>query len=430
MIVDFTVKNYLSIKEEATLSFLASSKNDNEEYKLISVEDGKYMLYPFVAIYGANASGKSNVIKAMMALKSLIIESQRLNFGDTFKQYEPFKLDKANLKLPVEFSIEFITGDVRYIYEVKFVEDRIIEENLFFFPEGRKAVLFKRDQDLNVKYGVHFNGEKKTLETLLLDNKLFLPIVANSKNDLLNDVFDFFREEITIHYKMDSSNQPLSSTTSLLKKDAKFKKNLLGFLKAADLGISDVKVDEVDKYGDFPFPKEMSDELKEILKNNMNSQPYLGHIVYENGIATEEVAFFDLEREESNGTSKMYELASEVLVTLMCGTTLVVDEFNSGLHTGLNTFLMNLFLDPNINKKCAQLLVATHDVCVLDLKILKREQVWFTDKSKEGATELYSLDEFDKNTVRDGGKFSKFYLDGRFDAVPAIDYNELIKELF
>jgi len=427
MIVNFTVKNYLSIKEEATLSFLANPKKDNGEYKLISVEDGKYMLYPFAAIYGANASGKSNVIKAMMALKSLIIESQRLNLDDPIKQYEPFKLDKANINLPVEFSIEFITGDVRYIYEVKFVEDRIIEENLFFFPDGHKAFLFKRDQKMNVKYGVRFKGEKKALETLLLDNKLFLPIVANSKNEMLNEVFRFFSREFFVHSQMDSSNKPLSSTTELLKKDEKFKKQLLGFLKAADLGISDVKVDKVDKDGDFPLPKNIPDELKDLLRDNINSQPYLGHTVYNNGIATEEVAFFDLEREESKGTLKMYELASEVLVTLMRGTTLVVDEFNSGLHTGLNTFLMNLFLDPNINKECAQLLVATHDVCVLDLKILKREQVWFTDKSKEGATELYSLDEFDKNAVRDGGKFSKFYLDGRFDAVPKIDYKELTK---
>jgi len=429
MIVDFTIKNYLSIQDEVTLSFLANSKKDSGEYKKISVEDGRYKLYPFSAIYGANASGKTNVIKALNDFQYFVMTSNRAELDEPLSVYKPFKLDKASLESPTEFSIEFVTNGMRYRYSIAFTKTKVINEELYFFPNVQSVLLFHRDEDLNVKYGSSFKGEKKSLEVFLLPNKLFLSLVANSKNNILDDVYRFFRDEIVIHVQMDSSRNLVYSTTRELRKNAEFKKKVIAFLQAADLGVTDLMLRkrEIKNSDVFKFPDNMPEEIKEMIKEDLSSKPFLGHAVYDNGEKTDEIEFFNLETEESSGTIKMYDLASEILGTLETGDTLVVDEFNSGMHPALNEFLTMLFMNPEINKNDAQLLVATHDVCALDMQVLQREQIWFANKSPEGVTDLYSLDEFDKNVVRENGKYGKFYMDGRFEAVPAIDYQELIK---
>ena len=431
MIIDFTIKNYLSIKEEISLSFLSNNKNIKNELKTIPVENGRYNLYSFSAIYGPNASGKTNIIRALSDLTQYIVFSHRLDLDKSIPLYKPFKLEKENISLPAGFEIEFVAENIRYIYEIEVIEKEILKEKLYFFPEGRKAILFKRNKNNAIKYGTYFTGEKKSLETFLLPNRLLLSLAANSKNEILKPVFRFFRDNINIHVRMDSSHKPFHSTTIELR-DRKegFKILLQKILKAADLSVKDIKLVEDENISkNLEISEDIPDDIKKQIIDDFRFKPYLGHAVYNKGQITKELEYFNLEKEESTGTIKMYDIAGEVLNALQNGYVLIIDEFNSGLHPLLNKFLVELFIDPNINKKNAQLLISTHDTCVLDLNILKREQIWFTDKTDFGATELYSLDEFDKNIVRDNSKYSKFYLDGRFKAVPAPHINELIEDL-
>ena len=130
--------------------------------------------------------------------------------------------------------------------------------------------------------------------------------------------------------------------------------------------------------------------------------------------------YFDLEKQESSGTSKLYDLSSYILSSLVYGKTFIIDEFNNALHPIIEKMIIELYLDPNINKKNAQLLITSHDTYILDACKLKREQVWFTDKNSYGETELYCLNEFDKNLIRDYATYGKYYLDGRFRALPAV----------
>ena len=432
MIIDFTIKNYLSIKNEILLSFLSNNKNIEKELKIIPVENGRFNLYSFSAIYGPNASGKTNIVKALSDFRKIVLFSHRLDLDKPIPSYKPFKLAKETYGAPIKFEIEFITEEVRYTYKIEFSEKEILKEELFFFPEGRKAKLFIRQKGKNIDYGTYFTGEKKQIETFLLPNRLFVSVAANSKNEILKPVFRFFRDVINIHVRMDSSNQPFHSTTLELRDGKeKFKELLHKILNAADLNVKDIKLIEDERISDkLKIPEDIPIDLKKRIIDDFRFKPYIGHSIYDNGKITSELEYFSLENEESTGTLKMYDIASEILSALQKGVVLIIDEFNSGLHPLLNTFLVDLFINPNINKKNAQLLVSTHDTCVLDLSILKREQIWFTDKNEFGSTELYSLDEFNKNLIRDNSKYSKFYLDGRFKAVPATSVNELLKGLF
>ena len=432
MIIDFTVSNYLSIKDEITLSFLAYKKKDRSDLLVTPIENNKYYIYSFSSIYGPNASGKSNLIKALSDFKNIILFSHRLDLDSPIPSYKPFRLDKKTSLSSIKFEIEFIAEVTRYFYSVEFTETQIVKEELSFYPEGRIASLFKRNEKGNIKYGKYFKGEKKNIETFLLPNRLFLSLAANSQNDVLKPVYRFFMTNIDIHVRMDSSHTPFHSTTIELRdKKNEFEKLLFKFLKAADLSVKDVKlIEDKEIISKVKIPDEIPDEIRERIIDDLRFRPYIGHPIYLDGIETDELEYFDLENEESTGTIKMYDIAGEVIKALKNGTVLIIDEFNSGLHPILNKLLVELFINPEINKKKAQLLISTHDTCVLDMKRLRREQIWFTKKEKTGATNLYSLDEFDKNIIRDYSSYGKNYLEGRFNAVPALEISELVEELF
>ncbi|MCK5848077.1 MAG: ATP-binding protein [Caldisericia bacterium] len=429
MIIDFSIRNYLSIRDEITLSFLSNNKNIRSDLKTIPFDRNDSEVYSFSAIYGPNASGKTNIFKGLSNLIQFILFSNSLNKDNPIPAYDPFKLDKNFIDKPVGFEIEFIKDNQRYLYIIDFTKYEVINERLYYYPEGRKAVLFIREKNKEIKYGTYFTGKKKILETFLLRNKLYLSVVANSTNDVLNPVYNFFRDDIKIHVQMDSSFAPFHSTThELINENSAFKNTLIKILKSADLNIADIKlVEDKNVLKSLKLPDDMPENIRSQIINDFKFKPYIGHIVYDNEKSTNKVEYFNFNNEESTGTVKMYDISGEVINSLQKGTTLFIDEFNSGLHPYLNQLLVELFINPKINRNNAQLLISTHDTCVLDMSKLKREQIWFTDKNKFGVTELFSLDEFeDKNIIRDYSKYSKFYLDGRFRAVPKLNINELI----
>jgi len=433
MLIDFSVQNYLSIKNEVTLSLIASNHRNkqNDEIKLISVENEKYKLLSVIGIYGPNASGKSNLIKAFADFKKLVESSHKLDLDESIPAYKPFKLDTKCIIAPVIFDIEFIVNDTRYLYKIEFTKNKILKEELHFYPEGRKAKLFIRHEDRPIIYGAYFKGEKKLIERNLLPNTLFLSKAANSSHELLVPIYRYFRDNYNIHVLMDSGAIPFHSTTFKME-DAKsdYKDIVIGILNAGDLNIKDIRVEKDKKMIESlekSFTKNnqsIPDELRDMLIHSFSHRVDIGHSVYSDENETEEIVYFDLKNEESSGTIKMYDMAGEIIETLRKGGVLLIDEFNSGLHPHLNKFIVTLFLNSEINKKGAQLIISTHDTCVLDIDEIQRDQIWFTDKDKYGATELFSLDEFDKNKVRNNTKYSKLYLDGRFKAIPLLDYKK------
>jgi uncharacterized protein len=441
MLIDFSVKNYLSFKNEATFSFLCESKNAAEKQKILPFGDGKYNAYAFSAVFGPNASGKSNLVKAFSDLRNLILKSHAYSKDAPIPAYKPFVLDVASVESPVAFEIEFITTGTRYTYHVEFSRTEILEETLYAYSQGKriaKYLLFERKKEVPVKYGTAFTGEKKAFETIVLPNRLLFSVAANSNNDVLHDAYDFFLRSFEVYMKL-TPESPGTSVTTMMLKNAESSKDVkelfVSFLKAADLQVNDIKLEEDKPQQELmrnimtTIPDALPGIWQRIDVEKIFFKTKLGHPVYSNEKKTGQDVFFDLQQEESTGTNKLYDLAAVITHVLISGGVLVIDELSSGLHPVIEEFIIRLFSDKEYNKWNAQLLITSHDMHILDSGNLTREQIWLTDRDTYGASELYALEEFDKNMVRDYVRYGRHYFEGRFRGIPATAVSDFIDKL-
>lgn len=435
MLIDFTFENYLSFKNRATISFVIPGDKEAKYTRyVLEVENGKYLLSPFAAIYGQNAAGKSNVIKALMDFVNLVLYSHTLGIDAPIPSYKPNKLDVSCRSAPVLFEAEFLVDEIRYLLKVLFDRNSILQEELIYYPQGRKALLYSRKQGEPIHFGSSFKGTKKGLEQFLRPNALFLSTAVNLSNEQLRPLYKYFQTKYRFHVAMDSSEHPIIGTTLTLlaekpiKRDT-YKKAILSFLNAADISVTDVviKKDEA-LLKDFVFPPDIPQQVKDRFIESLVNKPFLAHTLYNGSESMGEDVLFDLGKEESGGTIKMYELAGEIIDSLKTGGVLLIDEFNSGLHPQLCEFIVALFRDRTINTKGAQLIVTSHDTNLMARDDIYRDELWLVDRDSYGASELYSINDFSKNEVRKGTNLEKWYLDGRFKAVPSINPSALILE--
>ena len=421
MLIDFTIKNYRSIKDPATLSLLATNIKDHPENGFESPREPDIGLLKAVVIYGANASGKSNVIKAFDTVRSLVVESANYQPGQIIRQHDPYRLEKGWIDRPTEFEMEFIAEDsIRYRYKVSFDQEEILEESLVFFPKGHEANLFHREQGQSIKFGDYFSSPAKTVEKQLLENQLFLSKAANSNNKILKKIYLYFGNSLRLSYP--STAIPLTSftTTECLKDRSCVDKSVFGeFLRAADTGIERMEIlREVVPEDDKNTISLLPEELKNRLLEDMAYRPRMHHKLYEDEHECGTVAF-DL-AEESKGTINLYDIAGKILHVLGKGLVLIADELNSSLHPQLTRMLVELFHDPETNPNNAQLVFATHDTALLSPELFRRDQIWLTEKDRFGATSLFSISEFDYRKVRSNVPFDRWYLSGRFGALPVL----------
>jgi AAA15 family ATPase/GTPase len=409
MLVDFTIKNYRSFKNESLFSMVAEKKKEDIPNNLFNIsEDSDISLLKTAVVYGANASGKSNLLLAFDTLKNFILNSTDLKLDQEIPYYKPFLLDVETRNQPMLFEIEFITAEpMRYRYSVEFDKTQIISEKLIFFPEKNGRNLFERD-GVTGKYswGRDLKGKKESLTGEVLKNVLFLSKAANNNesDERLRAIYRYFRTNFMFHTSADSSRTEVY-LTSLKMNDLSqkgFNESLIEFLKSADLGISSVRV------------------RKEKTIDDLSTKVDIGHRVFSRTNETGEDHFFQLQ-DESAGTIKMFDLAGKIIDTLRNGNVLIVDELDSSFHPLMSEYILSIFNDPVKNPKNAQLIVATHDAYLLDSEKLRRDQIWFVEKDKYGASNLYSLDEFEKSEVRKNVPFDRWYLSGRFGALPLID---------
>jgi len=422
MIVDFTIKNYRSIKEPVTLSAFATNIKDHPENIFQSKNEDKIKILNTAVIYGANASGKSNIIKAFYELQGFIVLSTNLKLDEKIEYYQPFKLDKNWIDKPTEFEMEFIgEKNIRYKYLINFNADEVLKESLTFFPKGQEAILFLREKDEKIIFGDYFRGPARLIEKQLLKNNLFLSKAANSNNKLLEKIYLYFKNKINISIPSIMEIVPsIFTTKECLKADHFVNKDIVSqFLKVADLGIEyfDIKKSSVVDIDDFPF--DMPEEIKKKIVDDIQYRPQMYHKQFDSETEIGDIAF-DL-GDESEGTVKFYNLAGKIIHVLHNGLVLIADELNNSLHPLLTQYLIRLFQNPKTNPNHAQLIFATHDTTLLNSDILRRDQIWLTEKDPFGATSLYSISDFDFRKVRANIPFDKWYLSGRFGALPIID---------
>lgn len=435
MIIEFSVCNNRSIAEEQILSMVSEESASNEQGRSARLTDGSELnILNSVVIYGANASGKSNVLSSISDLRTLILKSGRLDIDNKIPRY-PFMLDELYLKLDTKFSIEFFTNDLydekqffRYVFSVSFNEKAVSKEELLVYRTAKPTTIYSRDCG-NFKWGGYLKGKKQNIESSLLDNQLFLSVAGNSKDNPLNTIFRYFRDCIVISAdgSFNNNRRAVSSDCpwQFRSDNAKHYLDSVGLLlHGVDTGIQSLRMKRNEgSVNKLKLPDDIPEEVKKTIIEEISSRPQGVHAKYKNKKLDGEIEF-DISM-ESDGTKKFLTIASVVLDAIRDGATLVVDELHQSLHPEVSRVLVLLFQNKSLNKKNAQLIFTTHDVSLLNPSIFGRDQVWFVEKNKFGATHLYGLLEFNKDSVRKNTKFGDWYLQGKFGAIPIIN-RELI----
>ena len=412
MLIEFSVKNFLSFKDKITLSM--EKGNGEENINNIIKNDITDLLRTSV-IYGANASGKSNVIKAFTCAIILVRTSNLMMPGGKLDLVKPFLLDDTSRNKPSEFEFVFITNNIKYRYYFSADENKIYEEILDAYYSQKPTNIFTRTNTNDYE----FNSDKTKLEELKnknLENKLFLVTSSSWNYDKTKDPFLWFLNVIDTY---DSFTNILDNDLiSYSKNDKDLKEFTLKLLKEADILIKDINVDYEEKNMD----ENMVDLL--IPKINQNSKVFKTkniNIELEHEVIDEfnKKHFYKLNFiDESLGTKVLFSLAPILKRAFSSSKVIIVDEFEKSMHPKLVEFIIKLFNNPDINKYNSQLIFTTHATNLLDLELLRRDQIWFTEKNpSNGITDLYPLDSF---SVRKDENILKGYINGRYGAIPFI----------
>lgn len=419
MLVNFTVKNFRSLKQECTFSMEASSI---KEHKESVINKGKYSLLPLAVFYGANSGGKSNLIQAISTMRSMVRRSVRLNEGDALP-YDPFALDENSDSQPTLFEIQFIKGEVLYRYGFEYNKTDIISEWLYEKRFGEKEYeLFVRSRDM-IEVSPKRFPEGQGKEDLTNSNRLFLSLVAQLKGEKSNSILGWFGE-CNVLSGIDSEGYE-AFTLRMFLGHLNGADQAQGFFKTLQLGFIRFSVKKVDipKEALDSVPKSLRSQLEKDLATGNVVEPITTHNVYdENGLIIGERNFHKNQM-ESEGTKKVIEISGPIFDTLNEGKTLIVDELDAKLHPLLTRNIVLLFMDPEKNRHGAQLIFATHDTNLLDLEIIRRDQIWFAEKDKVESTDIYSLVEFkdeDGKKVRNDRDIKRDYIRGRYGAIPFI----------
>ncbi len=424
MLIEFRVKNFRSFREEQVLSLVASRESSLEK-NCWQKED--LHLLRSAALYGANASGKSNLVKAIAAMRTMVLESANIKPGDRLP-VEPFLLDSKSQKKPTVMEVTFIHEGVRYQYGFAATRKRIEGEWLMAYPTPRARTWYSRtlDPDRNVqkfKYSPFLRGERKKLEDSTRDNALFLSVGAQWNNKQLSHVYNWFRDKLRV-IDPHTSWRPITAKALLAEHEGQASQDLMhkyvvAFLKSADLGIEDIRVRKVD-VSSLEFPKDMPSEIKQKMLQQWEDDPPLDIKLIHRVKGTGKSVAFNIE-EESDGTQRFLKLAVPWLQAIQSGITIIMDELETSLHPLLTSELIRFIQKSWKANKGAQLVFTTHDVALLNPDLFRRDQIWFTEKDNKGATSLYSMWDYKEHRPRKGEAMEKGYLAGRYGAIPILE---------
>jgi AAA15 family ATPase/GTPase len=410
MFIRFGVENHLSIANYEEISFVASSLQDS---KLPLFPDliNNHDLLPCALIFGSNASGKSNLLDALFYMSSFVVNSQLRHNPDGAPPRAPFSLNKNCAEKHSQFDCDFIINGVRYHYGFVVGAKSVEEEWLYAYPNGVKQVWYEREECVEYSFGAKLKGQKESIKSFVRPNSLFLSAAAQSNMQQLLPVYKFFK---SIIFPERPSIEHSKDNLYVIEKDER----ILDFLKSSDFGIDSIRVYEVD------FDKEEKDVVSAINKALMsvspNSQPldlpdkkYDVKIFHRGFDGVYEMDFSS----QSLGTQKLARVLPYIFEALDAGAVVVYDEIERSLHPTLCAKIIELFNDTQTNKKGAQLIVASHQVSLLSIPSIRRDQVWLSEKNEHGESSYKSLSDFQ---MRTGQHLEKKYLDGRFGALPSV----------
>jgi len=414
MLVEFRAKNFRSLREEQSLSFIASTDESLVETHCIETDVRSVpRLTRANVIYGANASGKSNLIFALAVMRNLAIRSTSLPEGAYAEQYTPFRLDRASANEPTEFELIVLLDGVRYQYGFSYDAQRIRDEWLIVYKKGKGQSWFDRRWDSSkdeyewAPFSTHFTGQKDVWRKATRPQALFLTTAAQLNSEQVRPLFDWLNNKVTILSWVGA----ISLWPTLQRLDEPgFKDRVLSLLRAADIHIADIRVDKAPGQ-QFEFKLEPG-KVPEIATRD-HEVPI---VKYLHRIGDGEPVEFD-NRYESAGTQKLLAYIGPLLDAVDTGKLLVIDELDSSLHPMVMRFIFELVHDPAMSNRGAQLWITTHDTTLLDTELLRRDQIWFVEKNEREESRLYPLSDY---SPRKGEALERGYLRGRYGAVPMV----------
>ena len=406
MLLSFRAANVLSIRDEQTLTFVASELNDGSARTTKIREAGRPIsVVPIVGIYGANASGKTKVLEALLAMRDAVLRSVDW-FGDrTPTRRTPFLLDATMAREPSFFEIDLEIDDTRYTYGFELDDERVRGEWLHAYPKGRRQVWFDRGDNGEITFpGEGLRGDKLDLARRMRRDSLFLTVAAKFNQRQLAPVFEWFRDKLwlVVPESPNREQRQLWAKREVIGEPV-FRDRMVRLLRVADLGVTGIEVVEG-----------VEDEIRLLHQTNAGEVPL-------------EFA------SESMGTRSWFALAAALLKGLEDGAVVLVDELDASLHPVMCAEAVRMFEDPEANARGAQLLFTTHDVTLLRTltgggRVLDRDSIWLTEKDKQGATNLYPLNGF-RPAPRKDDNLERRYLLGAYGGRPFIAPGALAREV-
>lgn len=424
MIKSISISNFRSIKDKVILHISKSNRKKGDLQNYISIAGT--VLATTTVIYGANASGKSNLLKAFKALEYLVLNSAKFDPDDKLAPFESFRLTKGFDKKNVSIELEFFIGQIRYVYSIAFGEKSIEQEKLLFFPLAKEAILFNRINGREIQFGEYFKGEKKAIEKLTLPNQLFLSKAAENNAESILPVFQFFKNGINIYQSLnqysESGLEEFYAKRLADKPDSAFAKKLNALICSLDTGINSITAKETD-WNSFKFPDNIPGKIQRRFQQDFKYEIKTVHEFFDSNNKSSGFIDFDIE-EESTGTRSLLSIGGVIIDALENGSVLVIDELGKNLHPIITSYLIKLFNEKLFNPKDAQLIFATHDVTQLNDELFNRDQIWFTQKNEFGVTELIRCS--DINGLRLNTPIDKWYVSGRLGGTAIINDNDFI----
>jgi AAA15 family ATPase/GTPase len=426
MLLEFSIANFLSFKTKETLNLMASSISEFADTNVIHV--GRHNLLKGAVIYGANASGKTNFIRAMSTMRRLVLNSFEQS-SVTGLGIAPFLLNTTTEKAPSLFEVVFLIDETRYRYGFE-VDDNIVQaEWLYAAEKEAEKPLFVREKD-GIEVMDKLFPEGRDLEERTRDNALFLSVVDQFNGRVAKRIIQWFnRYFVTVS---GLRHEGYKGITFAMLQNKLTQPILKRFYNELDLGFDDITLYRTrfdPKQIPQDIPEELSKQLITDLQDSFKIDIHTIHTKYDDNNKAAGTVEFDMRSQESSGTNKLFNISGPVFDALHDGGTLIVDELDASMHSLLTLAIVRLFNSKIFNPKNAQLIFATHDTNVLAYGNYRRDQIFFIERDNFGASSIYSLVEYKEEgkTIRKDRSFEKDYIEGRYGAIPYIEQHSNVK---
>lgn len=410
MLLEFRVKNFRSFQDEQVLSLITTGDSSLPDNYMVT---DKYQILKAAAIYGPNASGKSNLVRAMAVMGTIVLNSADFKPSDPLP-VEPFVLNKRNTIEPTEFEVTFLHQGVRYQYGFSATVNEIIDEWLYAYPNAKSQNWFTRSSTNTWKFSSMLRGERVKLKERTRKNALFVSVGAQWNHKQLTAIYNWFNNVQVVSCQHDWA--PITEQLMLSMGDNNVLREVVcDLLRNADLGVDDIKLEPITK-DKIELPTNIPEAARDrLFREYIQRHPAEVHFLHKMQETSNTIPI--RLSQESDGTQAFFKLIGPWLEATTHGYTIFFDELEAHLHPLLSRMLIEWVCNEN-SAQNAQLVFTTHDTTLLDTELFRRDQIWFTEKESNGASKLYSLVEY---KPRKGEALQKRYLSGRYGAIPVLE---------